>query len=274
MNMNVSGRCTRRKNVKSLLLPWCFGQTRHSSPISEMHHYGQYIYIWVIKQNTWGASHQQLQRITLRISQRYGPLLSVVLRLIWLDQLSDKIQDFCNNRFGKPATSYVLSHLRRELIHEVWKILLDEEFTKAYADGFDVEFADGKVRRVFPRIFTYSADYPEKYVFVCVIWWLKVTTLIYRVLLASIKQLGKYPCPTCLVSKQDIHRLGTKRDARTRTCHKRADHDVYRSKIKFARNIIYLNGGLLNGKWLDGLLNKESLVPTQVRETMSDLEQC
>ncbi|KIL64222.1 hypothetical protein M378DRAFT_78641, partial [Amanita muscaria Koide BX008] len=172
-----------------------------------------------------------------------------------LDQLSDKIQDFCEERFGKPATSHVLTHLRRELVHEVWKILLDEEFTKAYTDGFDVEFADGKVRRVFPRIFTYSADYPEK------------------VLLASIKQLGKCPCPTCLVSKKDICLLGTKRDARTRTRHKRTDGDVYRSKIKVARDHIYLNGGLLNGSWLDELLNKESLVPTQVCEAMSDLKQ-
>jgi hypothetical protein len=47
-------------------------------------------------------------------------------------------------------------------MHEVWKVILDEEFTKAYVQGFLVTFTDGIVRRVFPRIFTYSADYPEK----------------------------------------------------------------------------------------------------------------
>lgn len=77
-------------------------------------------------------------------------------------QLSDKIQDFCQEKFGKPATSHVLSHMRRELMHEVWKIILDEEFMNAYTHGFLMEFADGTVRQVFPRIFTYSADYPEK----------------------------------------------------------------------------------------------------------------
>jgi hypothetical protein len=77
-------------------------------------------------------------------------------------QLSDKIQDFCEKTFGKPATAHVLSHLSREVIHEVWKILLDQEFIKAYTIGFDVEFSDGVVRKVFPCIFTYSADYPER----------------------------------------------------------------------------------------------------------------
>ena len=33
-----------------------------------------------------------------------------------------------------------------------------------YEHGVIVTCADGIVRRVFPRIFTYSADYPEKYV--------------------------------------------------------------------------------------------------------------
>jgi hypothetical protein len=77
-------------------------------------------------------------------------------------QLSDKIQDFCQDKFGKPATSNVLTHLRRELMHEVWKIILDNEFIIAYTRGFLTKFTDGTVRRVFPRIFTYSADYPEK----------------------------------------------------------------------------------------------------------------
>jgi hypothetical protein len=34
----------------------------------------------------------------------------------------------------------------------------------AYRDGMIVKCSDGVQRRLFPRIFTYSADYPEKYV--------------------------------------------------------------------------------------------------------------
>lgn len=65
-------------------------------------------------------------------------------------------------RFGKPATSHVLTHLRRELMQAVWSILLDDEFVDAYSNGMLIKFSDGITRRVFPRIFTYSADYPEK----------------------------------------------------------------------------------------------------------------
>ena len=47
-------------------------------------------------------------------------------------------------------------------MQSVWRILLDDEFTDAYENGFVITFPDGIQRRVFPRFFTYSADYPEK----------------------------------------------------------------------------------------------------------------
>lgn len=47
-------------------------------------------------------------------------------------------------------------------MHAVWKILLDEEFLHAYEHGIVLKCADGIFRRLYPRIFTYSADYPEK----------------------------------------------------------------------------------------------------------------
>lgn len=42
--------------------------------------------------------------------------------------------------------------------------LLDGDFVAAYESGIIVECHDGILRRFYPRIFTYSADYPEKYV--------------------------------------------------------------------------------------------------------------
>lgn len=45
----------------------------------------------------------------------------------------------------------------------IWDVLLDEDFMFAYEHGFVIECADGIIRRLFPRFFTYSADYPEKY---------------------------------------------------------------------------------------------------------------
>jgi hypothetical protein len=40
--------------------------------------------------------------------------------------------------------------------------MLDDEFLAAYQHGLVLKCADGIVRRVYLRIFTYSADYPEK----------------------------------------------------------------------------------------------------------------
>jgi hypothetical protein len=77
-------------------------------------------------------------------------------------QLPDTIQDFVRKE-GKGASAQLLAHCRRELFHESWKILLDDEFVEAYTHGIVLDCADGIRRRVYPRIFTYSADYPEKY---------------------------------------------------------------------------------------------------------------
>lgn len=47
-------------------------------------------------------------------------------------------------------------------MQSVWQILLDDKFTDAYDIGIVIAFPDGIQRRLFPRFFTYSADYPEK----------------------------------------------------------------------------------------------------------------
>lgn len=48
-------------------------------------------------------------------------------------------------------------------MHAVWSFLLDDDFVHAYIHGMVIMCVDGIERRVFPRLFTYSADYPEKY---------------------------------------------------------------------------------------------------------------
>jgi hypothetical protein len=47
-------------------------------------------------------------------------------------------------------------------MHAIWRLLLDDEFLHAYEHGIVIKCEDGIFRRFFPRIFTYSADYPEK----------------------------------------------------------------------------------------------------------------
>ncbi|KIK34408.1 hypothetical protein CY34DRAFT_55792, partial [Suillus luteus UH-Slu-Lm8-n1] len=90
------------------------------------------------------------------------------------------------------------THCRRELFQGCWEILLDEDFVHAYRHGIILRCADGVLRRVFPRIFTYSADYPEK------------------VLIATIKDMGSCACPRCLTPKSLFSSLGLLEDMKSR----------------------------------------------------------
>ncbi|RXW14870.1 hypothetical protein EST38_g10985 [Candolleomyces aberdarensis] len=83
------------------------------------------------------------------------------------DHLPDDFKDFYMGHSGKDSVSQaVFTHCQRELFHEQWKALLDDEFLDAYEHGVVIECLDGVKRRFYPRILTYSADYPEKFVVV------------------------------------------------------------------------------------------------------------
>lgn len=81
-------------------------------------------------------------------------------------QLPDDFKDFVmNNLGGKTLSGALMTHCHREFFHEQWRILLDEDFIHAYQHGVVIICCDGIKRRFYPRILTYSADYPEKFVF-------------------------------------------------------------------------------------------------------------
>jgi len=65
---------------------------------------------------------------------------------------------------GKRPSPAFMTHYHCELTHEQWKILLDDDFIEAWKHGIVIMCWDGVKRRFYPRIFTYSADYPEKWV--------------------------------------------------------------------------------------------------------------
>jgi hypothetical protein len=65
---------------------------------------------------------------------------------------------------GGSISKELMTHCRREVLHAQWSILLDDEFLEAYMHGIVIKCCDGISRRFYPRILTYSADYPEKYV--------------------------------------------------------------------------------------------------------------
>jgi len=137
------------------------GQIRHILQDLGTCPYGRSICSLGTYQNTHEECQHPFLLIISHTSQR-----CVVLILYSIDanvnQLVDTIQDFYCKTFNKPAMSAVLMHCKRELMQAIWLQLLDDNFVDAYTNRMLVECADGTVRRFFPRIFTYSADYPEK----------------------------------------------------------------------------------------------------------------
>jgi hypothetical protein len=71
-------------------------------------------------------------------------------------------QNFFLKMTGLAASADMLTHCRRELMQAVWRILLDRDFVEAYTHGILLHCLDGIECRIFLRIFSYSADYPEK----------------------------------------------------------------------------------------------------------------
>ena len=57
-----------------------------------------------------------------------------------------------------------MAHCHYELFHTQWAIILDDEFLEAWKHRIVIHCCDSVERRFYPRIFTYSADHPEKWV--------------------------------------------------------------------------------------------------------------
>ncbi|KAG9093641.1 hypothetical protein FRC06_011426, partial [Ceratobasidium sp. 370] len=77
-------------------------------------------------------------------------------------RLPNKVKEQITKMHSKAPTDALVTHLQHELMHAIWVALLDDEFVKAWRTGVVVDHMDGICRHVFPRILTYSADYPEK----------------------------------------------------------------------------------------------------------------
>ena len=146
-------------------------------------------------------------------------------------------------------------------MHGSWNIILDDDFIHACTYGIVVMCIDGIERRVYPRIFTYSADYPEKFALSPAVLDF-ITDLSIRVSLATIRDNGLFPCPRCLVSKSVLHLLGCPGDIAVRVEQARK---VLSKLVTKARKLIYKDAKPINGSGVDDLLKEFSGVPTIVR---------
>ncbi|SJL14233.1 uncharacterized protein ARMOST_17689 [Armillaria ostoyae] len=146
--------------------------------------------------------------------------------LAYFPSLPDWIKDEYVKAYGVSPSDAMLMFLKRELMQSIWRLLLDDKFMDAYRNGIVIQCADGIKRRVYPRLFTYSADYPEK------------------ILLSSIKHLSNCLCPCCLIVKDKVRDLE----------HRQND-------VKMAHDWIYKRGYPVDGKAINDLLNTKSLTP-------------
>lgn len=149
-------------------------------------------------------------------------------------------------------------------MHGIWNEILDDDFIDAYKNGMVVLCGDGITRRLYPRIFRYIADYPEKLVFLhrdtkpCSL------ILLYRMLLATLRDMGGRPCPRCLVQKEDICKLGSHLDMLHRAKDVREHDDDSKRRVRRARELIYNDGNHIGGTAVEAQLKNLSLIPTEV----------
>lgn len=88
-----------------------------------------------------------------------------------------------------------------------------------------------------------------------------------RVLIANIRNLGSCPCPRCLIPKNHLHNLATKKDIVQRRILTRRDTKERRLKVTTSRQLIYDKGYVVGTPQVEALLKEESLVPTMVRSS-------
>ena len=86
-------------------------------------------------------------------------------------------------------------------MQQVWKVILDDDFKEAYEHGFVVECLDGISQQFYPRIFTYSADYPEKCIWnvhhVAKYWFYHLTGFFWQVFETRASVLLSLPSMLC-----------------------------------------------------------------------------
>ncbi|KAF9541101.1 hypothetical protein CPC08DRAFT_730863 [Agrocybe pediades] len=93
--------------------------------------------------------------------ERGQPSSFAAHHVAYIPKIKDTVQEFYLEHYGTQATRQIMTYLRRELMQEVWMLLLDDEFVEAYVHGTKIEFPENKERLLFPRFNTYEMDYPE-----------------------------------------------------------------------------------------------------------------
>ncbi|KAJ3510729.1 hypothetical protein NMY22_g15881 [Coprinellus aureogranulatus] len=95
--------------------------------------------------------------------RRGEPSRSLGRQIAYFMKVPDRLSDFLTQKNGgRRPTKALFKYCTRALFHKQWSILLSAELIDAMKNGIIHSCPDGKKRCFFPRILTYSCDYPEK----------------------------------------------------------------------------------------------------------------
>ena len=91
-----------------------------------------------------------------------------------------------------------------------------------------------------------------------------MTQHFHRILIVSICNLGRCPCPHCLIPLDHVANMGMRQDmAQCRTL-AQIDNVKQRNRVEMAREKIYEKGYVVDSKAVEAFLQEDSLVPTAV----------
>ena len=142
-----------------------FGQMEHIWHRLELQNCGWDIFFLGMKQNIVVGSPAVTHAIMLHTLKRYqfNHSSGWTANNFW--KLPPEFTDFSwKHTGGKGPKTQFFTHCHRELFHEQLKVLFDDEFVSAWEHGIVILCGDNVLCRFYPPIFTYSADYPEKWV--------------------------------------------------------------------------------------------------------------
>lgn len=83
-------------------------------------------------------------------------------------------------------------------------------------------------------------------------------------LIATLRDKGQHPCPHCLITFEDIPKMGTEDDRKLREDLARVDGKLWQDLVKEARRLMYQEGYAINGDKVNDVLKNISGVPTLV----------
>ncbi|KIM58439.1 hypothetical protein SCLCIDRAFT_1191277, partial [Scleroderma citrinum Foug A] len=170
------------------------------------------------------------------------PLVNLCSHAAYFHMLLDALKDFAADNAGNSHLGDdFFTHCHRELFYAQWGILLDNEFIEVYQHGIVSQCYNGITDQLYPHIFTYSADYPEK------------------VLIATIRNMGVCPCPHCLIPKSRVHQIATERDMLQQMFLQCCDTKEWHDKVVAAHRLIYEKQYGVHASQVEELLKSESL---------------